>query len=562
MSSNQNEKSRPLVGIYAPELEGFYYGELVGQLLTLCRIKNYRVTVIKTGGYAEFTSKIHTDAMDMVILLRNAIHIELAKYLLDQGKSVVSISYDYFPLRIPFVTVDNEAGMQMGIEALKQEGHLKFSYIGNLKNFDIRKRYEAFCDEIEKLELQFSEVEVFQVEDDSISGGFDAADQYFRSKCDATAIVCGAAMNAIGFLRRLVKYDERLKEKLSLLAFDSIPLIPVLEPGILTVDQNLNLMAHKALVLAEKLEGDEETPHHKVTPKLISQSTEFMNSSDAYLATSFELSELYNANYIKSILCNLNEWSQSIADQKLENIMMLRLLFRRYLARASISRSIRGKSGKQYLVYTKLIGLIDHLNIDAKDAASVSTDNKFPADYQDFTPEEFDTCIHVPRFSNGKLWGFVSTYGITENNELPCSYTAFTTFLDQIVAYMTKEADDGTVRDSASDQESGEEKAEGKILWNQSSGEVCWDEEALAILGFTSELEQKIYQNMEIDDRLNAEHVNLLRNYLLNDQESDIPIRVVYKHKSREMFECELKVIGVDDRGNTVISIRQVKAGS
>lgn len=555
-ADNKAENKKPLLGIYTPELQGFYFGELVGQLLTLCRIKDYRVTVIKTGGFGKFKSAIHSEAMDMVIILRNAIHTELAKSLIDNGKSVVSISFDYFPLNIPLVTTDSEAGVELAVSHLVNKGHKKFLFVGNLTNFDVRKRYEAFCDQVEQHKLETWDEEVFPVVDDLISGGYEAADRYLETGCNATAIIFGTAMNGIGFSRRLGNQAQDLKNLVGIAVFDAISLIPVLNPDITTVDQNLNLVAHKALSVVDgTAKANREQHHFNVSPKLITSESDFMRSDEAYLATSFELAELYNANYIKSILCNITAWSQSIASAKLDNIMVLRTLFRRYLEKVTVSRAVTGKSGSAYLVYTKLIGTKGVAYVDIKDPAGFVVERAFPKAYLDFIPEDYDTCFHLPRFIRDEIWGFISAYGKTDSDELPCSYTGFTAFLDHIIEWMNQGLLTPGGGEKADDIPVEKKVQVGRILWNTETNEVLWDDAALRLLGFVSELEQKIYQNMELYNRIDEACINDVREYLLEGKSGDLPIQVRFKKKSREYVACELSLEGVDEKNNSVIKI-------
>lgn len=563
MSSNSTDKdSRPLLGIYAPELTGFYFGELVGQLLTLCRLKNYRATVIKTGSLGQFKSKIHSEAMDMVIVLRNAIHIELAEYFVKEGKQIVAISYDYFPLKIPLVSGDNRAGIELAVTHLMAEDHKKYLFVGNLTNYDIRKRYEAFCEALEMHHLETGEEEVYPVDDDLISGGYEAADRYCNEKCTATAVICGTAMNGIGFSTRMERLAPDLKNLISIVAFDAISLIPVLNPEIVTVDQNLNLIAYKALsIVDKKANSNPDVNHHTVEPKLLSRDSDFMQSADAYLATSFEVAELYNANYMKSIIGNFSEWSHSIARSKLDNIMVLRSLFKNLLASVSMSRAVSGKSGMQYLVYTKLVSTKEVINVDVKDAASVSVEKSFPSRFMNLDPSIYDTYIHVPRFVNGQVWGFVSIYGKVENNELPCSYSGLAAYVENIVEWITHDASIKQAGRKIGETSETTKGTECEIIWKKEEGEVVWGDAALELLGFTGELEKKIYKNMDLFDRLESKCTSELREYLVGGQANNLPIEVRYRDKTREFVTCELRIDGEDKNKNTVIKISVSSGG-
>ena len=137
------------IGVYTPYLQGFYFGELVSQLQQYSFLKGYNFTVIKTGSFGSFKSTVHSAHIDYAVILRNAVHNDLAQHLLNEGKSVVSIAYDYFPLAIPMVTSDNELGTELAFNHLIQKGHRELAFVGDLSQYDIRKRYEAFCDQCE-----------------------------------------------------------------------------------------------------------------------------------------------------------------------------------------------------------------------------------------------------------------------------------------------------------------------------------------------------------------------------------------------------------------------------
>lgn len=116
------EDQIPHVGVYTPNLQGFYFSELVSQLCQLSHLKDYRISIIRTGKAGVYASKLHIDKLDYIVILRNAIHPELAEHLISLGKPVVSIGYDYFPLRIPFIGVDNHQGTELAFDYLLDKG--------------------------------------------------------------------------------------------------------------------------------------------------------------------------------------------------------------------------------------------------------------------------------------------------------------------------------------------------------------------------------------------------------------------------------------------------------
>lgn len=248
---------RKTVGVYTPFLQGFYFGELISQLQQYCFIKGYDFTVIKTDSLGAFSSSLHSDHIDFVIILRNAIHNDLAKSLLEKGKRIISIAYDYFPLSIPMIRSDNELGIELAFNHLLKNGHRNIAFVGDLSQYDIRKRYEAFCDQHEINNIELKDNNIFVVQDTLFSGGYQAAQQFIGRNCTATGIICGASLTSIGFAQQMNNLSNNNKTH-EIIGFDAISLIPVTQPGLAMVDQNLHLIAYKALTTLEAMEQGED----------------------------------------------------------------------------------------------------------------------------------------------------------------------------------------------------------------------------------------------------------------------------------------------------------------
>lgn len=337
MSAVQRRKT---IGVFTPYLQGFYFGELASQIQQYCHLKGYTFTVIKTDSFGTYSSLMHTAHLDFVITLRNAIHPDLARQLIEHGKPVVSIAFDYFPLDIPIVTSDNELGIEQAFNYLLSKGHHKFAFIGDLSQYDLRKRYEAFCDQHEINNLPLSDNSLIAVNNTIFSGGYDAATQFHASSNEATGIICGASLTSIGFSQQIKNLKGDISD-LTIVGFDAISLVPISEPNMAMVDQNLHLIAYKAINVLEAIERKDNTERKfSVEPKLITPATDFMQAESAFLATSTEIEELHNANYMKSVLSNLYEWPKSIADSNLDTLMTISPLFEKAFEK-SVLRTYR-----------------------------------------------------------------------------------------------------------------------------------------------------------------------------------------------------------------------------
>lgn len=532
--------NRKTIGVYTPYLQGFYFGELVIQIQQYCHLKGYNFTVIKTDGFGAYTSDLHTEHLDAIIILRNAIHAELAAKLVARGKPVVSIAYDYFPLNIPVITCDNDLGVELAFNHLLSKGHRKFVFVGDLSQYDIRKRFEAFCDQHEINQLPIEDDNLITVRDTLFSGGHEAAVRFHEGHFEATGIVCGASLTSIGFSKQITNLRGDISD-LSIVGFDAISLVPICEPSLAMVDQNLHLIAFKAISVLESIEsGDNNDRKHLVEPKLITPATDFMQAENAFLATSTEMEELHNANYMKSIISNLYEWPKSIAESNLDSLMTISPLFENHLKKACYGRVAISKDNQEYVKTIKIFTANRTQKIDAADKKSISPAAQYPNEAVKISPF-LTSSVHLPITHNGRIWSVLSAFGSLERNGKPASFSAFCVYLDDIATHLQMKMlrEQGT---SILEPEHRDSQAvkHGLVTWHSDVNETHWDDAALAALGFVSELEKNIYRHMDISDRAHSDDEAVLSQLLVKPEGEALITEIRFKHRNKHYITCEV----------------------
>ncbi|HEY7771571.1 MAG TPA: substrate-binding domain-containing protein [Marinagarivorans sp.] len=557
---------RKTIGVYTPYLQGFYFGELVSQLQQYCFLKGYAFTVIKTDSFGTFTSKMHSDRFDSVVILRNAIHSKLAQYLLEQGKAIVSVAYDYFPLAIPMVSSDNELGTELAFNYLLQKGHRDIAFVGDLSQYDIRKRYEAYCDQCEINDLEIKDGNVFVVEDTLFSGGYGAASRYLESQCAAKGIICGASLTSIGFSRHIELLSQKRSE-LDIVGFDAISLVPITDPLMAMVDQNLHLMAYKTLNILEGFfsDGDTFERHHLVEPKLITPQSDFMQAEDAFLATSTDLPELHNANYMKSVINNLEEWPKTIVESNLNSLMMLAPLFERYMQKACYGRTAVSKNGEEYVKVVKVFSPTHVTHIPKNDMKTLSEAAAYPVVAEHFVDPDLDTSVHLPIFQDDRLWSVISVYGASQKTKNPNSFSAFSAYLDNIANHLKLKIQKSllpSLCEKALKDDDNASVASGTITWAGQRNEAQWDNDALVAIGLTSPLEQSIYRHMDLTDRIHPSDEDSLRECLVNAKEEAFSVNVRLKHKNKSYLPFQIERGEVKDNGELTLQLTLVNSVS
>lgn len=558
MATNTGSNARACVGVYSPYLQGPFLGELISQIHQYCLLKNYRFSLIKTDGFGRFQTDIHSDCIDYCIILRNALHPQLVESLVDRGKAVVSIAYDYFPLNVPVISSDNFQGVKLAFQDLLSKQHQYIAFVGDLSNYDIRKRYEGYCEQLDILGHENNDANVFMCADEYFSSGFKAATEYIKSNCQATGIICGSGLTGIGFYQQMKHLVPHRLNSIDIVSFDANSLIPFCAPKMSVIDQNLHLMAYRAIQVVENIASGDHVDRVEFTePKIITENTEYRDSDEAFLATSVEIRELHNANYIKSVLGNLYEWPKTIVEDKLESIMMLSPLFSRHLETVCLARIQTIPEGNSRVNITRLFTAIDDKSKPSAHQNIQCDLNHYPYSASGYDFTQFASSIHLPISYNDQVWGVLSVFSNHHSDDRPSSMSGLFAYLDHIVSLFHLSLEKGASLENSTPERHSHQQS-GKISWDTQSNEFEWDDKALALLGFTSDLEKNIYRTMELSDRIHEDNELLLQQALKAVSSKGLFIEIDLKHKNRHYKNFQLNSPTAIARETLIINITPV----
>lgn len=566
-SNSARAPSRLTLGLYTPFLQGFYVGELVNQIRQLCSIKGYRLIVICTGGYGKFSSNIHLSEIDGAIFIRNAISVEFAESLLNQHKPCVAIAYDYFPLSIPVVSSDNQFGVHLAMEHLIKLGHKKIAFVGDLSHYDLRKRYEHYCEAHDHFQLELKENCLFTVTDSQFAGGHVAAQKFIQDGCDATGVIFGAGLTGVGFIQYLQKNQPELASSIASVCFDALPLIPVFTPQMASIDQNLHLIAYRTInTLESSLSHQEVQDQILVQPKLINVRDNPHENYDAFMATCVDLAEFNNPNYVKSIISNLFDWPREIVEHQLDSVMSLSPLFTRYMENAFLLRHFIDSNQNHWLKQVKAFMPDQVIKIEPSDSSSLCRVEKFPpASMRNLKLEEFDFFLHLPLMVNGKLWGFLTTCGSSTSYTAGSSFLAFGGYMESLARLFAQDVEIKSLHQrlagataTTQTMTTTEVDRDAGIRWDFDSGITQWTEKALQKLGYSSAIELNIYSTMEITDRIHKDYLDVIRQRvsLCKAEKAPFQMPLKYKMKNGSFFDAVLAGEAIADSENKITGIQ------
>lgn len=544
MTNSTADKVR--VVVFTPFHEGFYYGEVINHIRMLCKLKHYGLDVISTCGFGEYDSLYNISSCSAVIIIRHAISQELVGQIGSLGIPCVSIGYDYFPARINIVCSDNRQGMELAFDHLIENGHTRIAYMGDLTQYDLRKRYEVYCERHATHGLPLDEDLVFLNKNTTYLGGFKAAVDFIQRKCDATALIIGAGLVAEGFKAHMNELHPELYDSLDIVSFDLMPLQILSKKSTKTIDLNLLILANSCInVIEKRLAGREVDSLIKVDCRLV-ELPPYGEVTQHDMAPCLEEASFNNAPYMKILVTKMYEWPIAIAKTGLNDVMSLAPLFDQFLQMGVLIRFIDGEGWGKNAQLIKLFKRHTTLILEGNEPENICSMDLAPGHFAPYFDEaEHELTTSIPIMVNGKPWGMFTAFGCNEISNSCNNYLAYIGYLDLTIQFYTQNLKARLALtqqyDGLDDVVSKDKK--GVIIWDYAQGVVEWSDDALKLLGFFSPLEKNIYRNMEIDDRIHVEDQAAMRECVraLHESGTSIALAVRIKHKSGDYAAFSIK---------------------
>jgi LacI family transcriptional regulator len=129
------------------------------------------------------------------------------------------------------------------------------------------KRKEAF---IHHCHAQNIQGDIIDTEAFSVEAGNSAAKVFLADKCEATAIIAGNDLIAVGAIQHLLANNISVPEQVSVVGYNGMPFAEMLSPALTTVAIPTEQMGQQAARLLLNAIEDQEAPRQKVllAPKL------------------------------------------------------------------------------------------------------------------------------------------------------------------------------------------------------------------------------------------------------------------------------------------------------
>lgn len=248
-------KATSLVGLVIPDLSNVFYTSLANTVLSCLRARGYNMILftneedpVKDLCYLKILEEQHVDG----ILYTHPTDGSNSPYLHEineRGIPIVEVNRQRESGYLDAVLADNLRGVKQAMEYLLQLGHRRIALIsGSSNTITGEERLLGYRTAIEELGMEvnpdYVKMGSFTREHGEIS-----ADELLSLDEKPTAFFAGNNRIVLGILKTLQRYNLRVAEDVSLVAFDDTEWLSVWNPPISVVDIAVNEMAQLAVDL-------------------------------------------------------------------------------------------------------------------------------------------------------------------------------------------------------------------------------------------------------------------------------------------------------------------------
>ncbi|MDF2152973.1 EAL domain-containing protein [Vibrio sp. CAU 1672] len=262
---------RPTIGIIIPMLSGFYMGELNATLRQMAKQYGVNLLFIRSGRRSDFDLPVALHHLDALMVVLHAASDQLVKKALQKGIPVLSLGASYAPLNVEqFCSVQHD-GVQALYQWLRQQGHEKIGFCGDLSVNDVRTRFKAFQHAVNEHHGVFDPDVFFCVSNCSLAGGREAAVTFTHKRSPCSAIICATDHNAIGMIEQFRHLNVSVPDDVAVVGIDNVFFGQQTHPKLTTADQQLELLAEQAFLRAlQRINGAPFSPEiNQVAQKLV-----------------------------------------------------------------------------------------------------------------------------------------------------------------------------------------------------------------------------------------------------------------------------------------------------
>lgn len=251
------------IGILIPDISSQFYPEIVRGAEDVANIYDYNVILCNSDfdveKEKEYLRVLSEKMVDGVLYMSSSLNEEILDLINELDLKTILVETKDKKDRLPSVTIDNIAATYEGTKFLIEKGIKKLAFIG-VKGDTMNawgERYLGFNKAISEAKIKVSE-ELIYFDTLKVKSGYEAAEEFIKSKKKFDGIVCASDEIAMGVINGLRENNIRVPEDVSVIGFNNNYAASIFYPKITTVSQPSYDMGSVAMRMLIKLLSKKE----------------------------------------------------------------------------------------------------------------------------------------------------------------------------------------------------------------------------------------------------------------------------------------------------------------
>lgn len=246
------------IGIISPDLGSIYFGSLFSGMYTVAHPRGVRLLAIQGTPDEVAAKRLAWEQVDGWLI---AVNTTGTQQLEQSQKPIVTLGGREADQLYTAVVSDNYGGMRAAVQHLIEHGHQQIAFIGNLTQYDMQVRYDAYRATLSDHGIVPDPDLFFATANYHEISGRDAAQRLLHAGRPCTAVIVDNDDNAIGVLQGLQAAGCRVPEDVAVVSFDDVDAAQFAMPPLTTVRQRPNALGAKAAeILLAQIAGQGTHP--------------------------------------------------------------------------------------------------------------------------------------------------------------------------------------------------------------------------------------------------------------------------------------------------------------
>ena len=263
LARNLSRGQSQMIGLVTPDIANPFFALLASAAAEEAAAHGFHILLCTTQNDPEreaaYLELLSGKQLDGLVVLTSQAMSDRGGHLADLER-VVLIDEDAAMEGVPKVFVENQQGGYLATEHLTSRGHTRVAHIGGPAGvFSARERAEGYRSALAasgtKPNPEFTQSGLY-----TEGFGYEATGRLLALPHPPSAIFAASDYAALGALRRLREAGLRVPDDVSLVGFDDIPLVSLLQPALTTIAQPIDELGREGVrLLVEVIQTGQTT---------------------------------------------------------------------------------------------------------------------------------------------------------------------------------------------------------------------------------------------------------------------------------------------------------------